>query len=78
MEAELAHIRRSAEAGQAVGLHVYAGHALTTDNVGPIVSISQIEELNIGHFLIGRAVIVGLGRAVVEMLEAMKSGTRVP
>lgn len=72
---ELAAIRQSAEAGAAAGLHVYAGHALTTDNVGAIVAIRQIEELNIGHFLIGRAVIVGLDTAVREMLTAMGSTT---
>jgi len=71
IELELAAIRRSAEVGESAGLHVYAGHALTTDNVGAIVAIRQIEELNIGHFLIARAVIVGLDRAVGEMLQAM-------
>lgn len=74
IETELAAIQRSAEAGESAGLHVYAGHALTTDNVGAIVAIQQIEELNIGHFLIGRAVIVGLDRAVREMLQAMTAG----
>ena len=75
VEVELAAIQRSAEAGESAGLHVYAGHALTTDNVGAIVAIEQIEELNIGHFLIGRAVIVGLDAAVREMLQAMAAGT---
>ena len=70
-ELELAAIRQSSEIGKSAGLHVYAGHALTTDNVGAIVAIRQIEELNIGHFLIGRAVIVGLDTAVREMLLAM-------
>lgn len=74
IEIELAAIQRAAEAGESAGLHVYAGHALTTDNVGAIVAIEQIEELNIGHFLIGRAVIVGLDRAVREMLQAMTAG----
>jgi pyridoxine 5-phosphate synthase len=70
---ELAAIQRSAESGASAGLHVYAGHALTTDNVGPIVAFEQIEELNIGHFLIARAVIVGLDTAVREMLQAMET-----
>lgn len=74
IEIELAAIQRAAEDGESAGLHVYAGHALTTDNVGAIVAIEQIEELNIGHFLIGRAVIVGLDRAVREMLQAMTAG----
>ena len=71
IELELAAIRRSAEVGESAGLDVYAGHALTTDNVGAIVAIRQIEELNIGHFLIARAVIVGLDRAIGEMLQSM-------
>jgi pyridoxine 5-phosphate synthase len=69
---ELAAIQQAAEAGESAGLHVYAGHALTTDNVGPIAAIRQIEELNIGHFLIGRAVVVGMAAAVREMLNAMR------
>jgi pyridoxine 5-phosphate synthase len=68
---ELAAIQQAAETGESAGLHVYAGHALTTQNVGP--TIRQIEELNIGHYLIGRAVEVGIYAAVKEMLEAMQS-----
>jgi len=75
---ELAAIRMAAEAGESAGLHVYAGHALTTENVGPIAAIRQVEELNIGHFLIGRAVVVGMAAAVQEMLQAMQSATEVP
>ena len=72
---ELAAIRRAAETGAAAGLHVYAGHALTTENVVPIAAMNQIEELNIGHFLIGRAVAVGIRTAVEEMLQAMRSAS---
>jgi len=75
---ELAAIQEAAEAGESAGLHVYAGHALTTDNVGPIASIRQVEELNIGHFLIGRAVVVGMAAAVQEMLQAMHAATAAP
>jgi len=71
-QTELAAIRQAARAGESAGLHVYAGHALTTENVGPVAAISQIEELNIGHFLIGRAVVVGMTSAVREMLDAMQ------
>ena len=74
-ESELAAIRHAAERGAASGLHVYAGHALTTHNVGNIAVIQQIEELNIGHFLISRAVLVGTATAVREMLEAMAPPT---
>ena len=62
-------------AGQvsAMGLRVLAGHGLTYRNVGPIAAIPEIEELNIGHNLISRAILVGMERAVREMLAAMKS-----
>jgi pyridoxine 5-phosphate synthase len=50
---------------------VLAGHGLNLQNVGPVAAIPEIEELNIGHSLIGRAVLVGLERSVEEMLTAM-------
>jgi len=68
---ELAGVRRAARLGAEAGLHVYAGHGLTTANVGPIAAIPEIEELNIGHALVSRAVLVGLAEAVREMLRAM-------
>ncbi len=66
--AEAAH---SANLGAAMGFRIYAGHGLTAANVGGIASIHRIEELNIGHALISRAVICGLAGAVKEMLAAM-------
>ncbi|MDB4349878.1 pyridoxine 5'-phosphate synthase, partial [Omnitrophica bacterium] len=51
-----------------LGLKVNAGHGLTYQNVRAIAGISGIEELNIGHSIISRAVLVGLDRAVREML----------
>jgi len=56
-----------------LGLEVYAGHGLTYYNVVPVAAIREIEELNIGHSIISRAVLVGLERAVREML-ALISG----
>ena len=67
-------IRRVAADGAAAGLRVYAGHGLTTANVGPIAAVPEIEELNIGHALVSRAVIVGISTAVGEMLAAMAAG----
>jgi pyridoxine 5-phosphate synthase len=61
----------AAEQGRAAGFHVYAGHGLTTANVGPVAALPHMEELNIGHWLISRAVYVGLAEAVREMLAAM-------
>ncbi len=56
---------------RAAGLHLYAGHGLTVENVGPIATIEGMEELNIGHALVSRAVLIGMGAAVAEMLGAM-------
>lgn len=73
-EAELDAVRRAALQGAQAGLRVYAGHGLTLANVGPIGTIGEIEELNIGHALVSRAVLVGMREAVHEMLRAMEAG----
>ncbi|MGD2113942.1 MAG: pyridoxine 5'-phosphate synthase [Acidobacteriota bacterium] len=70
-DAELEAIRAVARQGADAGLRVYAGHGLTTANVGPVAALPQVEELNIGHFLVSRAVLVGLTEAVHEMLRAI-------
>ncbi|MCY4601288.1 MAG: pyridoxine 5'-phosphate synthase [Acidobacteria bacterium] len=54
------------------GLEVLAGHGLTYQNVGPIADIAAIEELNIGHSIVARAVLVGMERAVREMLALLR------
>jgi pyridoxine 5-phosphate synthase len=54
-----------------IGLSVHAGHGLTTRNVAPVAAIPEIEELNIGHSIVSRAVMVGMDQAVGEMLRAM-------
>jgi pyridoxine 5-phosphate synthase len=53
------------------GIEPHAGHGLTYDNVQPIAAIPQIAELNIGHYLVGEAVFVGLEQAVRQMRELM-------
>lgn len=69
--ATLAALRDAAEHGASIGLAVHAGHGLTTDNVAPIAAIPEIEELNIGHSVVSRAVFVGLVDAVRELRAAM-------
>jgi pyridoxine 5-phosphate synthase len=69
--AELDRVSRAAMEGRERGFHLYAGHGLTTANVGPIAALPGMEELNIGHFLVARAVMVGMAEAVREMLGAM-------
>lgn len=69
--AELGRIVDCARRGALAGLAVYAGHGLNPANVGPIAAIPEIEELNIGHALISRAVFVGLEAAIQELLAAI-------
>lgn len=54
-----------------LGLEVHYGHGLTFDNVGPIAAIPEAQELNIGHFIIGEAVFLGLEPAIKEMRRFM-------
>ncbi len=68
---EIGRLRDAARLASRLGLQVLAGHGLSPQNVGPVGAIPEIEELNIGHSLIGRAVLVGLERAIQEMLQAM-------
>lgn len=68
---ELGRLRDAARLGSRLGLRVFAGHGLNLQNVGPVAAIPEVEELNIGHSIIGRAVLVGLERAVEEMLAAL-------
>jgi pyridoxine 5-phosphate synthase len=68
---ELDRIRRAAEFGARIGLEIHAGHGLTFDSVRPVAAIPQIVELNIGHFLVGEAVFMGLDEAVRGMRQAM-------
>ena len=70
-EAELAQLRQASQQAIQLGLRVNAGHGLTYWNVGPVARIPGMEELNIGHSIISRAVLVGLDRAVREMRQAM-------
>ena len=72
--AELARLREAARLGSRLGLKVLAGHGLNLQNVGPIAAIPEIEELNIGHSIIARAVLVGMERAVREMLALTNEG----
>ncbi|HEA47498.1 MAG TPA: pyridoxine 5'-phosphate synthase [bacterium] len=69
---ELKRIVRAAREAQELGLEVSAGHGLTYQNVSQIVKIPEIEELNIGHNIIARAVMVGINQAVKEMLNLIK------
>ncbi len=68
---EVRKIRRAAMLGAELGLAVHAGHGLNYRNVFPVVAIEPVEELNIGHSIVSRAVCVGLERAVREMRDLL-------
>ncbi len=68
----LKKIDEVARKGAELGLDVHAGHGLNLQNVGEIAKIQEIVELNIGHSIVSRAVIIGLGNAVREMKEKIE------
>ena len=70
---EVQKVVNSAKGARKLGLRVLAGHGLTYRNIDAIAKISEIEELNIGHSIISRAALVGIERAVREMIELMRS-----
>ena len=72
-EGPLDALRDSARRAADLGIAVHAGHGLNLRNVAAVAAIPEIEELNIGHSIISRAVFVGLDRAVREMGEAMRA-----
>lgn len=76
-EMELARLRASAAHAGDLGLEVHAGHGLTFNTVKSVAIIPEVVELNIGHFLIGEGIFVGLDRAVAQM-RAMMADARGP
>ena len=70
--AALDELRAAARHAADMGLFVHAGHGLTYYNVEPVASIPEIEELNIGHSVVSRALMVGMPKAVGEMVRLVK------
>lgn len=75
-QAELERIVAAVSQGDALGLHVNAGHGLNYQNVGAIAAIPPVKELNIGHAIIARALFTGLQPAVAEMKRLMLDARR--
>ena len=71
-QAELDRLARAAAYAHSAGLALHAGHGLTYENVTPVAALAHVEELNIGHSIVARAVFVGLERAVREMKEIVE------
>jgi len=68
---ELKRLQRAAKKAVSLGLEVHAGHGLDYENVGPVAAIPEIIELNIGHFLVGEAIFIGLAESVCRMRQIM-------
>ncbi|HEY0833416.1 MAG TPA: pyridoxine 5'-phosphate synthase [Azospirillum sp.] len=80
-QAELQRLVRAAAHAEAIGLECHAGHGLDYDTVGPVARIATIVELNIGHFLMGEAVFVGLAQSLGRMralMDAARPGAARP
>lgn len=69
---ELEAIRDAVQLGNQLGLTVHAGHGLNYQNIAPLAELDGIDEFNIGHSIIAKAVLVGLDRAVQEMVALIK------
>ncbi len=70
-DGELSQLAEMASFAHSLGLEVHAGHGLTYDTVGPIAALPELVELNIGHFLIGEAIFLGLEPSIREMRNIM-------
>ncbi|MCF6275416.1 MAG: pyridoxine 5'-phosphate synthase [Robiginitomaculum sp.] len=77
-EALLSAMREGAKQAHALGLEVHFGHGLTFSNVTAIASIPEVKELNIGHFIIGEAITMGLKLAIEEMRRLISESRNVP
>ena len=75
-DGELLRLQQAAEYAHGLGLEVHAGHGLCFETVGPIAAIPTIVELNIGHFLIGEAIFIGLEAAIGQMRSVMLEARR--
>ncbi|MDX1673332.1 MAG: pyridoxine 5'-phosphate synthase [Longimicrobiales bacterium] len=73
---ELDRLQRAAALGRSLGLDVHAGHGLTYENVAPVASIAEIEELNIGHSVVSRSVFQGIEAAVRAMKTILMNARR--
>jgi pyridoxine 5-phosphate synthase len=75
-EGELQRLRIAAAMTTRLGLECHAGHGLTYGNVGPVAALPEVAELNIGHFLIGEALLVGLD-ASVKTMQSLIAASRI-
>ena len=76
LDRELDELREATRMATELGMHVHMGHGLNYHNVQAVAAIPGVEELNIGHSIVSRAVLVGMERAVREMKMAIEEGIR--
>ena len=76
--AELMRLRDAAELGASKGIEIHVGHGLTYDTVRPVAAILEVRELNIGHFIMGEALFVGLDAAVRRMRAEIDAARAAP
>jgi pyridoxine 5-phosphate synthase len=67
----LEKLKAAAAEGARLGLEIHAGHGIDYETVKPVAAIPELMELNIGHFLIGEAIFIGLGPAIQRMRALM-------
>jgi pyridoxine 5-phosphate synthase len=75
-QGQIERLNRAASLARKLSLDVHAGHGLTYENVYPVAAIPEIEELNIGHSIVSRALFTGLESAVHEMAEIIRRARR--
>lgn len=73
---ELSRLQHAATLSHSLGLEVHAGHGLTFENVGPIAAIPELVELNIGHFIIGESMFLGLPAVIARMRGLMDAARK--
>jgi pyridoxine 5-phosphate synthase len=76
VERNLEQLRRAATYIREAGLTLHAGHGLTYRNVQPVAAIEGMQDLNIGHSIIARSILVGLEQAVRDMKRLIRESTK--
>ncbi|MEO6626619.1 MAG: pyridoxine 5'-phosphate synthase [Burkholderiaceae bacterium] len=76
-DAERKRLHKAAAATTLHGLECHAGHGLNFENVGQVAAIGEVVELNIGHFLVGEALFVGLAASIAEMRRQIATGAQI-
>jgi len=74
-DAQMQRLEQAADAAVTSGLRLHAGHGITYANVGALLHLPLLRELNIGHSIVSRAVLLGMQRAVADMRRLIDAGS---